>query len=198
LKPLKVGITGGIGSGKSLVCRLFSHLGVPVYQADERAKQITATNQLVRSRVAQLLGSEALNEFGLNTKFVAQKVFNDKVLLNDLNAIIHPAVAADFSSWCDEHQNHPFLLKEAAILFETGSYKNMDKTILVTAPVDLRIQRVAKRDGANKEEVLQRIQNQWTDEQKIPLADFVIVNDGKSLLLPQVVGVYNKLKSTKH
>jgi dephospho-CoA kinase len=194
LKPLKVGITGGIGSGKSLVCRLFSRLGVPVYNADERAKQLTATNPQIRTRIAQLLGEEALGQTGLNREFVAQKVFKNKALLSDLNSIIHPAVASDFDQWYRQ-QNTPFILKEAAILFETGSYKQLDKTILVTAPEEVRINRVIQRDGLTKTEILERMQNQWKDEQKIPLADYVLINDGKTLLLPKVVALYNKLKS---
>ncbi|MFN3916743.1 MAG: dephospho-CoA kinase [Flavobacteriales bacterium] len=194
MKPLKVGITGGIGSGKSLVCRLFLRLGIPVYNADERAKQLTATNQEIRKQIVQLLGEEALNDSGLNREFVARKVFKNKELLAALNSIIHPALVKGFETWCRQ-QKSSVVIKESAILFETGSYKQLDKTILVTAPEEVRINRVIERDGLTKAEVTERVQNQWTDEQKLPVADFVLVNDGESLLLPQVIQLYNKLKS---
>lgn len=189
---LKIGITGGIGSGKSFVCRLFSQLGIPIYYADDRAKELIATDVSLRERIVQLLGSEALTENGLDKAYVAKRVFAEKPLLEQLNAIIHPVVTEDFEKWV-ENQSAPFVLKEAAILVETGSYKQLDKLILVTAPEEIRIERVLKRDKITREEVLQRMRNQFPDEEKIPVADFVIENDGTKLLLPQVVGIYREL-----
>ncbi len=170
-----VGLTGGIGSGKSTIANFFSELGVPVYIADIEAKKLTNRSKVIRRKLIQLLGRKAYNDEGLNRPFVAKKIFNDPELLQQVNAIIHPKVGQHFRRWMKK-QEAPYCIKEAAILFENGGYKNCDFTILVSAPVEVRIERVTARDGSTEEEVRSRMDNQWTDEQKIPLATFHIEN----------------------
>lgn len=170
-----IGLTGGIGSGKTTVAEMFSELGVPVYIADTEAKKLTNSSNVIRGELIHLLGEEAYLGEVLNRKFVADKIFNNKELLQAVNAIIHPRVAAHFKIWASK-QKYPYVIQEAAILFENGSYRNFDKIILVTAPKDLRIARVASRDNASCSEVEQRMNNQWSDDKKKKLADFVIEN----------------------
>ena len=170
-----IGLTGGIGSGKTTVANMFSKLGVPVYIADTEAKKLTNSSKLIRHELTQLLGEEAYTEDVLNRKYVADKIFNDKTLLEAVNLIIHPKVAAHFKIWVAK-QTSTYVIKEAAILFENGSYQNFDKIILVTAPKELRIARVMARDNSSSAEIEQRMNNQWSDEKKEKLADFVIEN----------------------
>lgn len=170
-----VGITGGIGSGKTTVAKMFESFGIPVYYADDEAKNLTATSPVIREGLIGLLGEETFKNGVLDRKYMAGKIFNDKDLLEKANAIIHPQVALHFENWVS-NQSTPYVLKEAAILFESGSYQQCDKTILITAPEDIRIQRVMERDGVSKEEVLARIKNQWPDSEKKKLADFIVEN----------------------
>ncbi|MBS2100038.1 dephospho-CoA kinase [Carboxylicivirga linearis] len=190
---LKVGLTGGIGSGKSTVAQLLEVLGVPVYYADDRAKQIMNTQIEVVAQIKQLLGEEAYQNKVVNRTFVAQMVFNDKVLLQKLNQIVHPAVKNDFEQWCRFNSNSKIVVQEAAILFENGGFKKFDKMILVTAPVETRINRVMLRDNVSKEKVMERMNNQWTDEQKIELADKIIVNDDKQSVIEQTIELIKEL-----
>ncbi len=171
-----VGLTGGIGSGKTTVGKLFMELGIPVYIADIEAKTLMNEAEDLRGAIIRLLGEGAYEQGVLQRQYVASKVFTDKGLLSQLNAIVHPAVATHFRKWC-EAQEAPYVLKEAAILFENEGYKACDSTILVTAPQETRILRVQKRDGSTRKEVLDRIKNQWSDERKQVLADFVINNE---------------------
>lgn len=175
---IKVGITGGIGSGKTYVCKMFESLGVPVYNADERAKYLMNNDENLKSNIIKLFGSEAYLNGELNRQFIAQIVFADKEKLEQLNALVHPAVAKDSEEWNQQHTDKPYTLKEAALLFESGSYKTLDKTILVHADENQRILRVMQRDNLNKESVEARIKNQLNDAEKMPLADFIINNDG--------------------
>ncbi len=170
-----VGLTGGIGSGKTTVANMFSKLGVPVYIADTEAKKLTNSSKIIRRKLTQLLGEEAYSEGVLNRKYVADKIFNDKALLESVNAIIHPKVAAHFKTWVAK-QTSAYVIKEAAILFENGTYKNFDKIILITAPKELRIVRVMARDNSSSSEIEQRMDNQWSDEKKAKLSDFIIEN----------------------
>lgn len=170
-----IGLTGGIGSGKTTVAKMFSKLGVPVYIADTEAKKLTNSSKLIRRELTQLLGEKTYLEDGLNRKYVADKIFNDKSLLEAVNKIIHPKVAAHFNTWAAK-QKTAYVIKEAAILFENGSYRHFDKIILVTAPKELRIARVKARDNASTVEIEQRMDNQWSDEKKEKLADFIIEN----------------------
>ena len=170
-----VGITGGIGSGKTTIANYFNkQFNIPVYYSDSEAKELMNTEAL-KKQIRNLLGVEAYFQNRLDRKFVADKVFKDATLLNKLNKIVHPAVGKHFEEWCKQ-QNAPYVLKEAAILFENGGAASCDYVILVTAPEDLRIHRVLKRDAISSEDIRSRINKQWDDSKKIPMADFVIEN----------------------
>ncbi|WP_010522925.1 dephospho-CoA kinase [Aquimarina agarivorans] len=173
-----VGLTGGIGSGKTYVAGLFEAMGVPIYIADTEAKKLMNSNSAVKKSIIDLFGVEAYQNDVLNKKFIADQVFENKLLLNDLNAIVHPAVAAHFQDWYNS-QKFDFVIKESAILFETEGYKKCDKTILVIAPENIRIKRVMKRDQISEAQVRARINNQWSDERKKKLADYVVNNIDK-------------------
>lgn len=184
----KIGITGGIGAGKSFICKILSTLGYPIFYSDIEAKRITNSDPAVRAKIIDLFGNEAYydNDLGLNRPFIAQQVFGDEQLLQSLNQIVHPSVQQAFVQFFDK-QTAPLVFNEAAILFETGSFQNFDANVLVTAPIETRIHRVLNRDHISRKEVESRISKQWSDEKKIPLADFVINNDEQDLLLPQVL-----------
>jgi len=170
-----VGLTGGIGSGKTTVAGFFKDLGIPVYIADDAGKRLLAENSDIREKVSELLGVAAYNEQVPDRKYIANKVFKDKDLLEKLNAIIHPAVASDFQDWVSK-QTSEYIIYEAAILFEAGGYKKCDLSILVTAPHELKIGRLQKRDDSTVEEIEARMGHQWPDEKKAKLADFLIEN----------------------
>ena len=170
-----VGLTGGIGSGKTTVAGFFKDLGIPVYIADDAGKRLLAENSDIREKVSELLGVAAYNEQVPDRKYIANKVFKDKDLLEKLNAIIHPAVASDFQDWVSK-QTSEYIIYEAAILFEAGGYKKCDLSILVTAPHELKIGRLQKRDESTVEEIEARMGHQWPDEKKAKLADFLIEN----------------------
>lgn len=190
--PLKVGITGGIGSGKSTVCHIFELLGVPVYYADTRSRELVNAHGPVRSAIISLLGEEAYDGAVQNRAFIARKVFGNPDLLQQLNGIIHPAVAENFNTWSAGFEV-PYLLKEAAILIESGSYKQLDELIVVTAPEEVRIRRVAKRDAATTEEIRRRMSHQLSDVERLAYADFHISNDDRDMLIPQVLGINRQL-----
>ena len=189
-----VGLTGGIGSGKSTIAKFFKNLGVPVYIADIEAKKLML-NQDIREKIIDLLGKRAYNADELDRKFIADIVFNDPILLDKLNAIVHPAVAKNFEVWA-QNQESDYVIKEAAILFENGGNKYCDLTILVTAPERERIMRVMKRDNVKESEVKARIDMQWSDEKKIPLADFVIYNNELSESEKTVEKIHRKILRT--
>lgn len=170
-----LGLTGGIGSGKTTVAGFFEALGIPVFIADFEAKKIMEENAEVKSKIIGLFGKEAYKNDFPDRKFIASKVFTDKSLLEQLNAIIHPAVANRFKKW-KEIQKAPYVVYEAAILFEKGGYKNCDYNLLVTAPLEEKIRRLRERDRSSVEEIEARMNNQWTDNKKAELADFVIEN----------------------
>jgi dephospho-CoA kinase len=196
----KVGITGNIGSGKTTVCKIFEVLGIPVFYADDAAKDVMATDAELIAGVKQAFGNEAYFKDGtLNRKHIAGIVFNNKQELAKLNALVHPAVFRAFDKWV-LGQNAPYVLKEAAILFESGSYKKCDRTVVVTAPLDLRIKRVASRDGITADEVKSRNGRQFTEEKKLAMANDVIINDDTQLVIPQVLKLhqlYLSLAQTK-
>ncbi|SRX76088.1 dephospho-CoA kinase [Aequorivita antarctica] len=187
-----IGLTGGIGSGKTTVAQLFSELGVPIYIADIEAKKLTDTSKVIRRKLISLLGEEAYKGPKLNRKFVADKIFNDKTLLEGVNAVIHPKVAAHFIKWVSK-QKATYVIKEAAILFENGGYKNCDLVILVTAPKAVRIARVRARDNASSIEIEQRMKNQWSDEEKQKLADIIIENIDLKTTREKVETIHNSL-----
>lgn len=192
---IKVGISGGIGSGKSTACRVFSILGIPVFEADMEARKLQSTDAGIRTKMRALFGPAVyLPDTSIDRKYLASIVFNDPSLLLKLNAIIHPVVRKAFFEWC-ELQHSPYVLMEAAILYESGFYKMMDKVIVVSTDQEQRIERVMKREGTTREKVLQRIGNQWTDEQRNKLADFVIYNNDDELIIPQIVEIDKKLRS---
>lgn len=191
---LKVGITGGIGSGKTTVCKVFEFFGIPVYYADERAKAIMAENKQVIKAVRTLFGPEAYQRNGsLNRNYIAAIVFEDKEKLAALNSIVHPAVFEDGENWHRLQKNVPYTIKEAALLFESGGYKTLDKTITVFAPKEVRIKRVMDRDGLSRSAVMSRIKNQMPDEAKKRLTDFVIKNGGTHLIIQQVWQIHHEL-----
>ena len=194
-RMLKIGITGGIGSGKSTVCRVFSALGIPVFEADKIAKDLMNTNEEIRKKLLNLFGESVYLPDGVvDRKYLAGIVFNDPSLLKQLNSIVHPVVRQTFFDWCDK-QKSPYIIHEAAILFESGFYKMMDKTITVVTNENERIQRVVKRDGLTLELVKERIRNQWSDEERIKLADFVIGNNDNELIVPQIIEIDKNIRA---
>jgi dephospho-CoA kinase len=191
---LKVGVTGGIGSGKSTVCHLFQCLEIPIFNADEAGRQLLAKDNDVIGQVQNLLGEDTYVEGKPDRKKIAEIVFVSPEKLQQLNSIIHPAVRNKFLQWTLE-QSSPYLIYEAAILFETGLYKQLDFTILITAPESLRINRVIQRDKIEESSVKNRMKNQWSDEDKKKLADFIIANDDTTPLLPRVMELHHMLIS---
>ena len=188
-----VGITGGIGSGKTSVCSVIEELGYPVYIADSAAKQLMQSNQNLIDAITSEFGQSIYTNGKLNRAVLAEVVFNNSDRLKKLNSLVHPAVAKDFEEWCGV-QKTKVVFKEAAILFETGGYKLLDQTILVHAPVEQRIIRVMSRDKVTKEAVLARMENQWPDEKKMPLADYIIQNHNGHLMIPQISELIRRLE----
>lgn len=194
MRILKVGITGGIGSGKTTVCKIFETLGIPVYYADERAKWLMVNDSGLKQSIRQLLGEEAYDKEGrLDRGFIAGVVFQSPELLERLNALVHPAVALDLEKWQNQQTGAPYTLKEAALIYESGSNRLLDKIIVVTAPLEMRIRRVMERDGVSWESVEARISRQMPEAEKVRMADFVIYNDGSRSLIGQVIEVHGKL-----
>lgn len=189
---IKVGLTGGIGSGKTMVAKVFEHLGIPIYHADDRAKLLYTTDPQLKKDVLELLGTEAYVDGRLNRPWIAEKVFNDSTLLEQLNRLVHPAVGRDFYNWL-EAQTSPYIIKEAAILFESGAHLALDEVILVSAPSEVRLQRVMKRDGLSAAEVRQRMAKQWNEEQRRQNSQHEIINDGHHLVLPQILTLHEDL-----
>lgn len=193
-KILKVGITGGIGSGKSIICRVFANLGVPIYDADSRARWIMNNHPTLKEEVIAEFGAQAYNDNGqLNRPYMAELVFNDSNKVKALNAIVHPKVGQDFIDWAISYPNAPYLLKEAALMFESGSSKALDYVITVFAPKDVRIRRVLKRDPQRSEAQVKAIfGKQLAEEEKIQRADFVVYNDDQQMVLPQVIKLHEQ------
>ncbi|MBX7125426.1 MAG: dephospho-CoA kinase [Cyclobacteriaceae bacterium] len=186
----KIGVTGGIGSGKSIVCSVFRCLGVPVYDADTRARWIMNNDGHVQEEVTRLFGKEAYDTFGLRRNFISSQTFGNPSKLTALNQIVHPAVARDFESWWLS-MDVPYVIKEAALLFEAGSYRELDETILVTAPEALRKHRVARRDRQRSAEEIQRIMDsQWPESKKAALANHIIVNDQVHPILDKILNLH--------
>ena len=191
---LKIGLTGGIGSGKTTVARLFEELGIPVYYADDRAKALQNSSPLIEE-ISALFGSEIYSNGLLDRKKLAAIVFQNRDLLNQLNALVHPAVARDFKSWLSAQQA-PYIVKEAAIIFEIGSEDTYDHVVLVIADEATRLARVMQRDGANREEVLNRMRNQMDDNEKAERANFVIKNTDMKSLETQVLDLHRHFISS--
>ena len=193
----QVGVTGGIGSGKTLVCSVLEKLGVSVYYADEEARRLMNSNSVLREGIIQLLGPEAFRNGKLNRKYVGSRIFGDRTLLEKLNSLVHPVVREDYRNWVESCQGVPYVVEEAAILFESGANRFLDLTALVYAPSELRIQRVMERDGVTREEVRRRMAHQMDEEEKRTLADEVIINDDRKMLLPQVVAFHERIINRK-
>lgn len=187
-----VGLTGGIGSGKSTVAQMFSELGVPVYNADKEAKKLMASSKKIKSEIIRLLGERAFQNNRLDTEFIAGKVFTDKEALKKLNNIVHPAVREHFQNWA-KRQRSPYVIQENAIIFENSSQDNYDRVVLVIAPLELRMDRVLKRDATTEEKVAERIKNQLKDDEKEKLADFVIENLEIEMTRSKVFEIHGQL-----
>jgi len=181
----RIGITGGIGAGKSLVAEIIKAMGYPVYNSDERAKELTDSNPKIKEGLIHLFGEEIYQNGTLNKFALAQAIFSDESLREKVNALIHPIVREDFNLWALA-QNNSLVFNESAILFETGYFKNFDAIILVYAPKELRIKRIMKRDNCSENEVLKRMNSQFSDEEKYQLTEFRVLNDEQTPLLVQV------------
>ena len=188
----RIGLTGGIGSGKSFIANILEHMGFPVYYSDLRSKELTKSNPSIKTGLISLFGEEVYSDDQLNTHLVATKIFQNEEIRQKVNELIHPIVRKDFEDWVT-NQKSTLVFNEAAILFETGSYNNFDANILICAPLELKIQRVMKRENCSREEVLVRMNKQWSDEDKMKLADFVINNDECNPILTQLELVLAKL-----
>jgi dephospho-CoA kinase len=190
---IKVVITGGIGSGKSTVCKVFEKLGIPVFNADAVAKSITNNNKYAKSKLIDLFGNSIYHSNGvIHRKKLADIIFNNNIALQKVNKIIHPLVFEEFENWSLK-QTTPYVVQESAIVFENKNTLRFDKIITVTSPVEIRIERCMKRDSISREQIEERMKNQLSDDEKIALSDFVIVNDNTEMILPQILNIHNKL-----
>ena len=196
---LRIGLTGGIGSGKSTVARIFEVLGIPVYKADDEAKRLMTKDATLRSNIISSFGKASYTNDILNRKYLSEQVFNDSEKIKLLNSLVHPATLKDAAEWM-EKQKAPYVIKEAALIFESGSEKMLDYVIGVKAPLALRIERTIKRDNVTSDEVQARIDLQIDEEEKLHLCDYIIVNDEKQMLIRQVLALHEnflKVQSQK-
>jgi dephospho-CoA kinase len=193
----QVGITGGIGSGKTLVCSVIERLGIPVYYADREARRLMNTHGVLTEAIKDLLGEEAYRDGELDRRFVGSRVFGDRALLGKLNSLVHPIVRQDYKKWVTGRSGVPYVVEEAAILIESGASSFLDLTVLVYAPSELRIRRVMQRDRVGKSEVERRMMHQMNEEEKRILADEVIVNDERQMVLPQIIALHEKIVNMK-
>ncbi len=189
-----LGVTGGIGSGKTTACNHLQHLGFSIYNSDERAKELMQTSKSLVEKITSIFGENAYHNGKLHRPWIGEQVFANKTLLERLNAVVHPVVGEDFNIWCGQ-QDSWLVVKEAAILIESGAYKSVDHLVLITAPEEQRIQRVIARDKVSRNAAQQRIRNQWSDEKKIPYADFVIANSTVKSLQYQIEEIVSQLRS---
>lgn len=193
---LKIGITGGIGSGKSTVAKVFEVLGIPVYYADEAARRVMNEDEEVRKQIIQHFGASSYKNNQLDRAYIGSQVFNDKKKLELMNSLVHPATIRDSENWM-QRQTTPYAIKEAAIIFESGTQDQYDYIIGVTAPVSLRLLRAMKRDGSTREQVLARMEKQIQDVIKMRLCDFVVYNDEQQAIIPQVIKLHERLLEMK-
>ncbi len=192
-KPLSIGLTGGIGSGKSLVANFFKLLSIPVYISDLEAKKLMQTNSLVRENLIDAFGEVVYSDSGeLNRSELAKIIFNDGNALKKVNEIVHPQVRLHYKEWLSQHVGVSYVIQESAILFDTGLYKNFDKIITVTADKEIRLNRVVERDSCSRESVLERMSKQISEQEKIEKSDFVIYNNTE-LVIPQIIAIHNQL-----
>ncbi len=188
----KVGVTGGIGSGKSIICSVFHHLGVPVYQADIEAKRLMGENESIRTGLLAYFGREVFQKKQLNRKYLADRIFSDPDARKFVNSLVHPAVRENFGNWVQTKEGDLYVIEEAALLFETGAWKEFDYNILIEASVETRIQRIIRRDGSDRADILARMASQMDPGEGRELADFIILNDVNDFVIPQVLKV-NKI-----
>jgi len=193
----QLGLTGGIGSGKTLVCSILEKLGIPVYYADSAARRLMNSDEELSKNIVGIFGAEVYNGASLNRDLLARKVFGNQEMLAKLNAMVHPAVRKDYSGWIESQKGAPYVVEEAAILFESGADRLLDGSVLVYAPEALRIQRVMKRDGVDEESVRSRMMHQMDEDKKKERADHIIYNDEKEMLLPQVIALHNKILNNR-
>lgn len=191
----KIGITGNIGSGKSTVCRIFNCFGIQVYNSDLRAQYLMENLSEIKKEIVDLFGKEAYTNSKLNNAAIARIVFQDRSKLVRLNQIVHPYVRNDFNIWANNITNETYVIQEAAILFESGSNKLLDKVIVVDAPEKLKIRRIMTRDKTSEEQIRKRMNNQFPAEKLKQLADYLIINDGKSLILPQIIKIDQQIRN---
>lgn len=191
---IKAGITGGIGSGKSLVCSIFSKLGVPIYSADIRARVLMNENKDIKTKLIEYFGVKVYINSQIDRVYLANIIFNNTKAVDFVNNLVHPVVRYDFDQWCLQFKQNHYIIQEAALLFETGGYKTMDVIITVTAPEIMRVPRVQNRDGLTSEQVYSRIKNQMNDNDKINRSDFVIYNDERHSVLEQVLSIDRQLQ----
>lgn len=191
---LKIGLTGGIGTGKTTVAKIFEAIGIPVYYADIEAKRLMESHPILIEEIKSIFGADAYINEKLNRSLIAQAAFNNKDLLQRLNACVHPYTIEDGKNWMLK-QTSPYAIKEAALIFESGIHSEFDKVIGVYAPHAMRIQRVMKRDGITQDQVYERMQHQIEDEIKYKLCDEIIVNDEQKMLIPQVLALHEKFIS---
>ena len=198
-RPLQIGITGGIGSGKSLVCKIFRCLGIPVYDADSHAKELMTTDGILVSNIKKEFGDLSfLSDGSLNRNYLSLTVFNDPEKLKKLNSLVHPRVGENYERWVEKQGSYSYVLKEAALLFETHSDQKLDKVIVVQAPEPMRIKRVLRRDQHRSEDQIRAIiKNQMPEEEKMKRADFIVLNDEKELLIPQVLELNTRFLSMR-
>ena len=189
---LKIGLTGGIGAGKTTVAHIFEVLGIPVYFADDAAKKLMNENENLRQEIIKNFGSESYVDGKLNRRFLAEAIFSDSKKTLLINSIIHPATLADAEKWFHEQQG-PYAIKEAALIFEANAENNLDLVIGVSSPLEIRLQRVMKRDGITLEAVEKRMQHQMEENKKMERCDFIIFNNDKDLLIPQVISIHENL-----
>jgi len=194
MKPKLIGITGGIGAGKSTVSTICKHLGFKVYNSDQRAKEIVSEDSIIKKKLISFFGNNIYKNGVLDRKFLSDKIFNDKSSLQQINSIIHPAVKKDFNSWVINNSNEKILFKESALLFESGAYKELDKIILIVSDKNLRVSRVLNRDQKRSKKEIESIIDKQIDEvDAIKYADIVIDNNHKKMLLPSVIQEIEKL-----
>jgi dephospho-CoA kinase len=191
---IEVGITGGIGAGKTLVANIFRTFGIPVYNSDAEAKRLMNEDEDLKAQIINLFGQKAYVKEVLNRSYLTEVVFKNQDNLNRMNSLVHPAVIKDYNKWLTKYKNKSITIKEAALLFESGSYKDLDYTILVLAPKLMRIGRILLRDvNRSKQDVEDIIDKQMSDSRKKKLSDFVIINDGERMVVPQVLEIYKNL-----
>ncbi len=193
---IKLGITGGIGAGKSVVASFFKAAGIPVYIADDESKRLTSTSPRIREQLTKEFGESLFEDGKLNKGLLASLIFGNKDNLKTVNSIIHPEVLSDFNAWCLKHSGKVLVAMEAAILFESGFDKTVDVIIAVTAPQDERVERILKRGQTTREEILSRMSNQLPDEEKCKKSDFVIYNDNDRAIIPQIEEILSRISGT--